>query len=87
MEPSDKYSELRRKAEEMLKLKERQSDITELSEESADKVLHMIHQFHVYQAELEIQNEELRKSQHELELSREKYRNLYDFAPVGYFTL
>ncbi len=37
--------------------------------------------------ELEMQNEELRKSQQVLEDSREKYSNLYDIAPVGYFTI
>jgi PAS domain S-box-containing protein len=39
-----------------------------------------------YQIELEIQNEDLRKAQEELEVSRRKYYELYDFAPVGYFT-
>jgi formate hydrogenlyase transcriptional activator len=33
-----------------------------------------------------MQNEELRRSREELELSRNKYAELYDFAPVGYFT-
>ena len=33
-----------------------------------------------------MQNAELRRAQEELELSRNKYVELYDFAPVGYFT-
>jgi len=38
------------------------------------------------QIELELQNEELLRAQEELETSRNKYTELYDFAPVGYFT-
>ncbi len=43
--------------------------------------------FKAHQAELEMKIEELRKSREELEASRNKLALLYDFAPVGYFTL
>ena len=41
----------------------------------------------VHQIELELQNEELKEAQLKLEDSRRKYFDLYNFAPMGYFTL
>ena len=40
-----------------------------------------------YQIELEMQNRDLRQKQQELEIARDKYADLYDFAPIGYLTL
>ncbi len=54
---------------------------------SPGEVQRVIDELRLHQHELESQNEELRRAQSELEASRNRYSDLYDFAPVGYFTL
>jgi PAS domain-containing protein len=74
---------LRIKAEE--KLKEIQSKLDKLVLESDAKKL--MHELQVHQIELEMQNEELTRANEMAEAALRKYTMLYDFAPMGYFTL
>lgn len=55
-------------------------------ESSHEEYLKIIHDFHVSQIELEMQNDELRRLQLKLDVSNRRYFELYDLAPVGYCT-
>jgi PAS domain-containing protein len=47
----------------------------------------LVRDLRAHQVELEMQNRELRETQSLIESSRNRYSDLYDFAPVGYCTL
>ena len=72
----------RREAEERLAAQTSASPLLE-GEDSGI----LIHELKVHQVQLEMQNEELQRANLAAELQRRRYQNLYDFAPVGYFTL
>jgi PAS domain S-box-containing protein len=54
---------------------------------SPEEVERLIYEIEHRQTELERQNEELRKTQQHLEAYKDRYVDLYDFAPLGYVTL
>ncbi len=73
---------LRHRAEEKLnKLKDKPQPVSQ-----ADS-LRLLHELQVHQIELEMQNEELTQARAEAEDAYRQYSDLYDFAPVGYFTM
>lgn len=58
--------------------------IGHLDEASPGNMERTLHELHVHQIELELQNEELRQAKDALDASRSRYVDLYDLAPVGY---
>jgi PAS domain S-box-containing protein len=80
---------VKRKAAKALRMKAEKIVRATIPQKAAKGVenARILHELLVYQAELEMQNDELRQTQEDLECSREGYLSLYDLAPVGYFTL
>jgi PAS domain S-box-containing protein len=74
--------ELRRQAEQILS----SGKMPEVAIDATD-VRRLIHEVHVCHAELEVQNEELRSTQSELEEVSRRYRDLFDLAPAGYIVV
>lgn len=71
------YAELRRVAER--KVRVAQGDVVDMTS--------LVHELEVRQVELELQNEELRHARNETEAALARYADLFEFAPVAYFTL
>jgi PAS domain S-box-containing protein len=59
----------------------------EITQMPTDDVQKLVHELQVHQIELEMQNDELHRSQLELEKARDRYADLYDFAPSAHLTL
>jgi PAS domain S-box-containing protein len=77
---------LRKKAEEIAR--EKAARMPENVEAlSPDEVRQTLHELRVHQIQMEMQNEELRRAQEELEAARARYFDLFDLAPIGYFTV
>jgi PAS domain S-box-containing protein len=83
--PTDVHAvllELRARAEQRRHL------VTQATEHhTPEETLRLVQELQVHQIELEMQYEELLLAQAEAQVARAQYVDLYDFAPVGYFTL
>ena len=77
-------AEIRRLAEETVR---KEKDLQQDTNGTPGHDSKILHELRVYQVQLEMQNEELRRTQDELDASRARYFDLYDLAPVGYCTL
>ncbi len=75
--------ELRRRAEGRL----RNQSIGGARIETKADAQRILHELQVHEIELELQNEQLKQSKAEVDASLERYTDLYDFAPVGYFSV
>ena len=81
--PDPSPAALRLRAEQALKDQHPDAGTTK----TAADMQRQLHELQVHQIELEMQNDELQESRNAMEVQLEKYSDLYDFAPVGYFSL
>lgn len=78
---SSAAARLRRRAESRLRQRRSGPGWTEADTQR------LVHELQVHQIELEMQNAELQEARDRMQALLEKYTDLYDFAPVGYFSL
>jgi PAS domain S-box-containing protein len=79
---SEHRNNIRKQAEAMLS-----KSGTDLKLMSSSDIEALLFEFQVHQIELELQNEELKRTQHELSASRDDFARIYNLSPVAYLTL
>jgi len=85
MKKNDKPAKAELHKEAEARLKKPKKTAKPLTSEAETQRL--IHELEVSQIELEMQNEELTQTRTDLESALRQYTDLYDFAPVGYYSL
>jgi PAS domain S-box-containing protein len=86
IDPLASKGPLRERAELIFKETAARS-LQDLQASSPELAMQALQELGVHQIELELQNEELRRTQVQLYVSNQRYIGLYDLAPVGYCTL
>lgn len=88
---SDKQAKIRKTSQAQIQLRvdaeSKLASTTIVNLANATAAEKVLHELQVHKLELEMQNEELRKAHLALEESRDRYLDLFEFAPIGYFTL
>lgn len=79
--PNGARPSLRSRAEAIVKAEAPREQV-----ESLEEATRLIHELRVHQIELELQNDELRRTQTQLATARSRYFDIYDSAPIGYWT-
>lgn len=77
-----KLEELRKKAEQIVKEKGLNNSIDYIND-----IEKLVEELNIYQIELEMQNQELHRTNEKLTIEQNKYKELYQNAPIAYFTL
>src|ERR1039458_7950786 len=85
--PPRAAAELRRHAEARLRERKRSRQLAVKDPKAEADPRRLLHELQVHQVELEVQNAELQEARNRTEALLEKYTDLYDFAPVGYFSV
>jgi PAS domain S-box-containing protein len=80
-------AELYRRVEAQLRKRRKNKKLKTEAAKSAVDPRRLLHELQVHQVELEMQNAELQEARDRMETLLGKYTDLYDFAPVGYFSL
>lgn len=87
LQDDDAARALRLQAEARLRLEAAKQVDEQRARPSPEEMQQTLHELRVHQIELEMQNEELRRAQLELDASRARWFDLYEVAPVGYCTV
>jgi len=82
IEDASKASRIRKRVGQIL-----DAHIRDLQSPSSEELQRLVYELEVHRLDLEMQNKELLQVRHQLQHYRDRYVDLYDFAPLGYVTL